>query len=272
MTRAHHQLLLAPSTPAGPFDPVLSASIIAKTADWWPLDNAGVLAGDGSYWQVPVKHPRSGGLTNNELDPPHTVPNTLVTGVRGPGTYGYSVTSNGRLYLSGTMIDLSLAGPQQEWAIFGWIRIDNKAGGLQCVATWWDASGPASLGFLVRVSGGNMQIDTGGSGYVPAVAPLSSITNGDWVFYVGWREADGYLRLQVNNGTIYTSASPSSGDISPAPVLFGAIETSGGSPLVGALQDNGFARGSYLTAAERSLLYNAGQGAKWAELVLSAGP
>lgn len=260
------------NAPSGPFDPLLSLSIYNKTSEWWNLDSPGYVAG-GFYWLAANKHPRAGSSSNNDLNPNRTTPYPTIAGVRGAGSLACNVSAGTRLFMSGGQVDINMAGPvRQRFEVFGWARFNAKPGSLQILQSWWHATDPSSLGFLISVDGTDrIQFQVGGTSYQRVYMSTAGIPAGQWFFYNAWLDSDLYPRASINAGSVATGATAASGTISTYPILMGSLQTIGDYKFDGALQDWGFVRNNVLTPAERSMLYNAGQGAKWSEILLSAG-
>ena len=260
------------SMPSGPFDPALSLSIYNKTSEWWNLDSPGYVAG-GFYWQAANKHPRVTTPTNNDLSLNRNTPYPTITGVRGSGSLACDISAGTRMFLSGSQVDLDMSGPvRQRFEVFGWARFNAKAGSLQVLQSWWPATNPSTMGFLISVDGADrIQFQVGGTAYRSVHISTAGIPAGQWFFYNAWLDSDLYPRASINAGSVTTGATPASGTIGPYPIIMGALQTIGDYKFNGALQDWGFVRNNVLTPAERTMLYNAGQGAKWSEILLSAG-
>jgi hypothetical protein len=96
-------------------------------------------------------------------------------------------------------------------------------------------------------------------GAIAIVSVPYSIVN-TWVYLICWRGSDGKLNIQLNNSTVFTSASAAIPNIGTGPLMLGRRAFVGSEgPLNGYLDEWGFWKRE-LTIQEKTDLYNGGNG------------
>lgn len=190
-------------------------------------------------------------------------------GPRGLGDVSVNLSNSGQILSPqnsdlGTNIDIP-AGAVHE--IFGWFLI-TQTGGNQFIVARWDATSPDTLCYGISILGGVMYGQEGGSGYHNAAAPLPAA--GAWHFCSQWHDPeDNLVRLQTDDGAIYTS--PAASDPNPQGVILTFGSASGNFFMAGGLSRWGYLKGSILESPERTWLINSGLGRNWAEIAALAG-
>lgn len=247
-----------------------AASLIAKVTEWWQLNSPGELPPSYSSYETFAEiSPRTALLANNNLAMvTASTPIPTVTGPRGTGQACYF---GGQIvYSQGTTLGLDHGPVQREWEWWCWFKLDNDSG-LQVAVTQWDASASPSLHTTFYIQDQALYAFAGGDAYRFAETPAAAWEPGVWYFMNWWREADGYVRSQLNNsGPVYVSAAPSTGELTgamPQVLILGDTVTYGLYPFYGALWQMGMTNGNNLTPAERAYLYAAGVGKTYDELV-----
>jgi hypothetical protein len=190
---------------------------------------------------------------------------TYGNGPRGVGDNAIAIPSDAhRLRVVGGTSALPYAFTNAfSWAIFGWVYWTGSVSGT--IVNVWDLNSSASVGVILDISGANLRAAAGGTSYFNVTAPLPS--SAAWHFVCAWRDAaDGKVRLQVDNGTVYETASASSGAVTFAGVISFGANTAGGGAIGGRLSRWGVMRGSFPNADERTYLYNSGSGRNFDEL------
>lgn len=153
------------------------------------------------------------------------------------------------------------------------INVSNQAnGGSHCLFGWiyqaatqaalpisvWDASDSFHLQYMLALSAGNSIFYNGGSAYYAATVAMGT----GWHFFVAWRDnADGLVRISIDNGTPSVSASASTPTSNAINLIFGGSDY-GGDPtyqeFTGLLSRVGWIKGDILTSTEITELYNGG--------------
>lgn len=240
----HHSLLMAATSSGGGVDATATA-ILAKLTSYWNMDEA-----SGN---------RNDSVGTNHLSEVATV--STAAGLRGTDTaVAFGAGTGGLSIASNASIQVPSGGGDH--CLFGWAYLDSGGTGTQWLGGKWDATAPGVLEYGIDVETGQMLGLNGGSTYY---YNGPSTPTGAWYFAVMWRDsADGKVRLQVNDGTIYASASAS--DPSPGNKALQFGRDSGSASLAGRLQCWGWIKGGFLDSTERTYLYNAGSGKTYAEL------
>lgn len=233
-----------------PFDPI-AASILSKLTSWWELSESSGTRAD------------SHGV--NDLSPNGTV--TTAAGVRGSGDVAVAFSGAGTL---GVPAAASMQVPSGggDHCLFGWYYVTSAFASAGFFSRW-NAVNAGTLEYYARVESGNAQFLNGGSAYRVASTPAS---NNTWQFFVGWRDsADGYPRVQVNNGSVADAGAASNPSVQTHATTLGG-STAGNNRMTGRLQRWGWIKGGILTPAERAWLYNGGAGRTYTEIVSAATP
>ena len=225
-----------------------AASIRSKLGSWWEMNEA-----SGTRYDS---------VGSNHLTVVGTV--STGTGVRGGGDVAAAFAGAGALTVN-SHDSLNVATTTLTHCIFGWVYYNNHTGTQAAVAKW-DASSNPALAYGIFNQSGMVYAYNGGSTYYSATAAAPSA--GTWQFTVLWRDpADGKVRLQINDGTITASAVSSTPNPSNGHQLgFGQAGSSASSRLNGRVQRFGYIKGAFLSATERTWLYNGGAGRTYAEL------
>lgn len=231
----------------GSSDPT-AASIRAKLGSWWEMNEA-----SGTRYDS---------VGTNHLTVVGTV--STGTGVRGGSDVAAAFTGAGGLTVASNTT-LNVQTTTLTHCLFGWIYYNNHTGTQMAVAKW-DASAAPYLDYAMSNQSGTAYAYNGGATYYSATGTPPSA--GNWAFYVMWRDpADGKVRLQINNGAVTASENASAPSPTNGTSLgFGQAGSSASSRLNGRLQRFGYIKGAFLSATERTWLYNGGAGRTYAEL------
>lgn len=230
----------------------VALDIYNKLTSWWEMGEASGTRNDS--------------LGTNHLGVVSTV--STAQGVRGVGDVAASFAGTGALTVaSNSTLQVPSGGGNH--CFFGWVYFTNITAAA-FVLSKWNASGSSAMEYSLQVSASVLYGQNGGSSYYSASNTAPAI-NG-WHFVVVWRDsADGKVRMQVDNGTIYVSASASNPTAGANTLAFGQAGSSTSARLSGRIQRWGWIKGSFLTADERTYLYNSGTGRTWTELATAAG-
>lgn len=217
-----------------------------------------------SFWNMSeASGTRSDSVGTNHL----TVSGTVSTAAGSRGTdVAASFAGAGSLGKSSTS-SLQVPTAPATHCIFGWAYCNTNTGS-QTLASKWDVASSAGLEYHIDNISGGLRGINGASSYYTASGSASSAAA--WHFYVLWRDpADGKVRLQVNNGTVFVSSSASNPAQTTSSLWFGSAGHSTNF-LSGRLQRWGWIRGAILTTDEKTYLYAAGAGKTYAEIVADA--
>ena len=231
-------------------DPIAYA-IKSKLSEYYPLTESsgsryGLVTGHELYESTGTIGTASG-LISGELAPAFTATN---------GQYLREAT------VSGSPMNVPSGGGNH--CIFGWFYLNSNSG-TQFIVCKWSATTAADLTYGFYISSGSFYGDNGGSTYYSAIVSASGFPAANWHFFCLWRDsADGKVRLQIDNGTIYVSTSASNPSGTVPFTVGGNLSTS--YEMSGRVNHVGFTSGSILTADERTWLYNSGAGRTAAEL------
>jgi hypothetical protein len=230
-----------------------AASIYAKLSAWWEMDE-----GSGS---------RLDSVGPNDLAVVSTV--STGTGVRGGGDVAAAFAGGGAL-VAADATEIRVPSGGGDHCLFGWFYLNSNTSG-QCFAAKWDQSNAPNMEYMVDISTGpNIRGINGGTGYT--IATITPPSAAAWHFVVLWRDsADGFVRIQIDNGTPVATGSASNPSPGARSLGFGQFGSSTGGRMTGRLQRWGYIKGAILTADEKTYLYNSGNSVTFAELQAAAG-
>lgn len=242
---ATQQLLAAQKGAAS--DPT-AASIRSKLVSWWEMGEASGTRSDSKG-------------ANHLSNIAGTV--STGTGLRGGGDVAVSLAGTGGLYANDSA-SLSVPSGGGDHCIFGWAYVTTSAN--MYLFAKWEAGTASSMEYALDwFTDGKLYAQNGGTTYYNVTATEPALNT--WFFVVVWRDsADGKVRIQVNNGTVYASTSASNPSDTASALGFGQIGSTTNNRLSGRLQRWGWAKGAILTSGERTWLYNSGSGRTYAEL------
>lgn len=231
----------------------VAASILSKLTSWWEMGEASGTRADSKG--------------TNHLTVMGTV--TTAAGVRGEGDVAAAFAGAGGLTVAHNST-LSVPSGGGAHCMFGWIYLTSNSGVQYFFSKWDDATTTApGAEYMGALASSNYYGQNGGSAYTNAF--LAAPAAGAWHFYVMWRDpADGKLRLQLDNGTIAVSSTVSNPTANTVQLIFGR-DYANSYKVTGRMQRWGWIKGAIPTADERTYLYNAGAGRKFAELTAAAG-
>lgn len=231
---------------APPANP-LAASILSKLSTFWPLDDAAAFGAEPK-----------GGKTLTTL-----TAISSVVGVRGDVAAGFNGTTSVASAADDPILDVS--GAPGAHCFFGWYYSNSNTGNRTLI-TKWDTNSAPNMGYDFAIASPNLVFsEKQGSNYNQV--SVASPATGAWHFAVGWVDpVDSKQRFQIDDGTIQVSTLASTAGSNSTPLSFGN-STVGSLALNGRLQRWGWMNADILTAAERTYLYNAGQGKTYAELL-----
>lgn len=226
-----------------------AAAILAKLTSWWEMDEA-----SGN---------RADSIGSNHLAPNGTV--STAAGSRGSDVAA-SFAGAGSLGKSSTS-SLQVPTAPATHCVFGWAYFNTNTGN-QTIVSKWDVSSSAGLEYHIDNIAGSMRGINGASSYYTASASAPSAAA--WHFYVLWRDpADGLVRLQIDDGTIYVSSSATNPAQTTSSLFFGSAGHTVNF-LRGRVQRWGWIKGAILDPTERTYLYNSGTGKTLAEIIADA--
>lgn len=232
-------------------DPV-AVSIMAKLTSWWEMTES------------------SGNRMDSKGSSHLSIVGTVTTapGVRGGEVAAAFAGSGGLIVPSNLSLRVDTGGGAH--CMFGWIYLTSNSG-IQYFFNKWDDVTTTAPGaeYMGSVVSSNYYAQNGGTSYTSVITPAPAA--GAWHFYVMWRDpVDGKLRLQLDNGTVISSAGASNPSGTDAPLFF-ARNQAGNYRMSGRLQRWGWMNGEILTADERAWLFNGGSGRTFAEVRAAAG-
>lgn len=250
--------LIAPQATTNTLDPyqlVTTASTITpKLSAFWPLDNQ-------ASW---------GAEMVSGLNLSHGGINSSV-GVRGDVAAGFNGTTSQAVVADNALLDIV-----NGHCFFGWVYIIGGGPTYPTILSKWDSNFPSNLGYDLHIHDGPPHLffveRTAASNFL-TVGPPTPPSSNQWHFIVCWRDpADNFIRMQLNNGTIYSSALQSAAGFNGESLYFGRGKA--GPPptnlpnyFSGRMQRWGWMNNDFLTPTERTYLYNGGQGKTWAEIL-----
>lgn len=192
---------------------------------------------------------------------------------RGTGKVGFAADferSSSQYLVADNNVPLQMG--DVDFSIAAWVNLESKAGSMSIVAK--DVNSPAnsrdytldfdfaSLMFRFYINGG------GAPDLIVSSADVFDPALATWFFLVAWHDAAGdTLNLQINNGT--PNSHTTSGAVpqtSNAPFQIGARAYLGFEDYFDGLIDQVFIWRRTLTIAERTGLYNGGNGLSYADL------
>ena len=232
----------------------IAVSIYGKLTSWWEMDEA-------SGTRVDRKGTNDLAVFGTE--------NGTRAGVRGAGDSAANFGTTTMCLTAPDDSSLRTPDPLAARCSFGWIRTTNTA--VQPIIYKWQADNAGTLDRTVYIDSGSLWgVGSNGSVYVYP-ASTASVSVDTWQFFVSWIDsADQKERLQVDDGTIYTSSSAAAYVLNAGPLKIGSSD--GVNPgFFGAMQRFGWIRDAFLTAEERAWLYNSGSGRTIYEIKTLAG-
>lgn len=193
-----------------------------------------------------------------------------------PAPNATAIVGNGADLLGEYLFKASPTLQDDSFTVGGWCRPDNNAQ-LSAIISHFNDTGNQRSWVLFGINN-ELSIpagernrfrfslsSTGSDDFSKSAEDMSAISNGQFYFVVGWYDgSDNSVNIQVDNGAVNTNSSgPSSlhasthrlelGNIEPFQILDGVI-------------DQVFYYNRVLTQAERTFLYNDGNGRSFAEL------
>lgn len=214
----------------------LTADLVA----YWPLSEA-----SGTRADV---------VGNNNL-----TDNATVTGAVGKLGNASQFTAANSEYLSiADNSDLSMG--DIDFTIAGWIYLDTLGADRGVISKW--ATAPNSE-YLVQVLASNQlrfQVSNNGTAATGITNTSVTLAATTWYFFVAWHDSvANTVNLQVNNGTIASTAHTTGVFNGASELRIGSVQ-SAGQYWNGRIDDTGLWKGRVLTAAQRTNLYNGGAG------------
>lgn len=244
----------------------IALSIHGKVTTWWDLGEAAGSRLDslGRVNLVPAKFGSAGITTMN--------------GPRGVGDIAVRYPAAGCVLLDSGDVSYMNVPADGDFSIFGWFYVDNgSTGRTQVLASRWNGLSASGMQYLVDVEpdGRLRGVSSNGGSYTTVFAPVKP-TSGAWHFFVMWRDkADDLIRLQLDDGAVAISGTGSNPTVADPVERYAQgdlpVEPAGNFSLIGGQVRCGWVKGQLLAADERTYLFNAGQGVKWAELLAAAG-
>lgn len=149
-----------------------------------------------------------------------------------------------------------------------WLYLDSLVLPAAYLFSRWGLAGDWTL--AIDTAGGARMVVESGATDTTAATPSGTVATGAWYHVIGWYDhtagANGTVYIQVNNGTVYSTALAAAkasgaqyvciGDLGHTQVAFGSMD--------GAVDQAAIWRG-VLSAAQRTALYNDGAGLAYAQ-------
>lgn len=228
-------------------NPGALANIKTSLIAWWDLEE-------------------SSGTRNDAHSTNHLTDNNTVTQTTGKVGNAAQFTSANSEFLS-IADNAAMSTGNIDFSFAGWVYMDTLAD----VDFWgkWSTTNEAEYFVEYANSGGakfRFAVSSDGAsatGSVLADLPTPAAT-GTWYFLVAWHDSVGdTINIQVNNGTVYSSAYATGVRDGTSPFEVGrAVSTR---YVNGRVDSVGFWKRT-LTATERTALYNSGRGKRYSDL------
>lgn len=224
---------------------------------------SGILTGLTAYWPL---QEASGGAQDiiNSL---YLTPTGGPTQAAGPGTY----MPQSRLLASASSQRLTrtdnglLGGGSGSFMIGGFFYAVTTANATGLVGKFTAAGSQKEYMLRTREGGGNsyyeFTVSADGAAEQALNSGLSDLVAGAWTFVVCWLDAPGEtMNIQVNNGTALSAAHATGVFDSTSAFGIGTRGDAADTMFNGRAAGVFWVQGGFLTATERSWLYNSGQG------------
>ncbi|MBU0999774.1 fibronectin type III domain-containing protein [Patescibacteria group bacterium] len=229
-------------------------------SDGWNAEGTpGLLENIKAYWKLEeASGERSDAIGSNNLTDNNTVTND--TGILGNAAKFVAANSE---YLSITdNADLSFG--DEDFTITAWVNIDNLGnnsiatkhtnGGAREYALWYNVLSANRFSFGVSDNGSTNWTEIAANNLGQPVADT-------WYFIVAWHDSvNNTLNIQVNNGTIDSTAYSTGVFDGASNFLVGAWGSTGASSLMDGFIDSVGVWNRVLTSTERAALYNSANG------------
>jgi len=163
-----------------------------------------------------------------------------------------------------------------DFTVAGWVYMDSNPASVQMILSHWDAITALSRDYFLGYTGSasdrlEFRVGDGANNTVGQVSAnnLGTVNTGTWYFIVAWHDAAGNtVNIQVNDGIANSSATTGAGGDSSTSFKIGAGQEATTNFWDGRIHDVIIAKQIY-TAAEKTFLYNGGNGRSFEKLGLA---
>jgi hypothetical protein len=174
------------------------------------------------------------------------------------GTNGFFINDNA---------SLSVSGATQEYTLCSWVKLGSIVGTQEILSKGDDPN----KSYLLEYNSGSSRFEFSTyeaaglvNGHSVIANSLGAPSTGIWYFIIAWRESNGVMKIQVNDGTVDTGGTNATAYDDPGEFDMGFTNNLGNN-LTAVIGPILFWK-RVLSAAERTELYNGGAGLTYAAM------